>query len=288
MCRRKEHKEKTVSIRKIVKLVVFGVVGLLGFITLFSGFYVINPGERGVVVTLGQVAGNASKEGLGFKTPLISYVERVQVKQETWDVHAEAFSSDLQQVRIDLNVLYRIPEESVIAVVQKYAGNPFLSLVNPRIQEAIKEVTALETAVGIAQNREAVKTRALDLARKKVGDFLVIQDLVINNITLSKELEQAIEQKMVQQQEAAKAAFTKQKAEMDAQTAVVRAEGESKALAARAQGEAQAIKIRGDALKQNPNVIELMIAEKWNGVSPLVVGSGQGSNIILPLPERKQ
>ncbi len=273
---------------KIVRYSILGLVALFTFISLLQSFYVISPGERGVVVTLGQVANSVSKEGIGFKIPWISRVERVRVKQETWDVTAEAFSSDLQQVTVFLNVLYRIPEESAIGVVQKYSGNPFTSLVNPRIQEAIKEVTALETAVGIAQNREVVKSKALQLARTKVGTFLVIEDLVINNITLSKELEQAIEQKMVQQQEAAKAAFTKQKAEMDAQTAVVRAEGESKALAARAQGEAAAIEIRGKALKQNPGVIELQIAEKWNGVAPLVVGSSNGASILLPVQPKEQ
>jgi len=278
------------SSAKLITLLVGGFVGIvLLLITFFGGWYVVSPGERGVVVTLGKVSSTFSKEGFGLKVPWISHVERVTVKQQTHDLKAECFSSDLQQVSADLNVLFRIPEDSVIDMVQKYAGDPFTSLIAPRVQEAVKEVTALATAVEIAQTREIIKQKALALAKTKVGHLLYIEDIVINNIALSKELEQAIEQKMVQQQEAAKASFTKQKAEMDAQTAVVRAKGESDALAARAEGEAKAIKIRGDALKQNPNVIELMIAEKWNGVSPLVVGGGGsgGSNVLLPIQPSK-
>jgi len=51
-------------------------------------------------------------------------------------------------------------------------------------------------------------------------------------------------------------------------------------------GEAEAIRIRGSAIKENPVLIQLQIAEKWNGVSPLVVGAGQGANILLPVEKK--
>jgi prohibitin 2 len=112
----------------------------------------------------------------------------------------------------------------------------------------------------------------------KIGDILVIEDLVIQNINLSKELEAAIEAKMVQEQEAAKAKFIQQKAEIEANTAVIRA-----------KGEAQAIQVRGQALRNNPALIQLQIVEKWDGKAPLVVGGGgSGSNIILPLGKLSQ
>lgn len=258
--------------RKIFKLLV---VGLLIIVFSFGSFYIIEPGERGVLVTLGKVSDKASTEGLGFKTPLISSVIKISVKQKTEEVEASAFSQDLQTIKTNLKVLYRVPESSVIHIYQQYSGNPFDSLIAPRVQEAFKEVTATQSAEGIVKSRETIKAKTLDIARKKIGDILVVEDIVIENIDLSEELEKAIEQKMVQEQEAAKANFTKQKAEIDAQTAVIKA-----------QGEAEAIKKRGDAIRQNPGVIDLMIAEKWNGVSPLVVGSDKGANILLPINKK--
>jgi prohibitin 2 len=253
-----------------VKLGVLAATGLLALTLVFGSFYVIDPGQRGIVVTLGKVS-TVSAEGLGLKTPLLSDVVRVSVRQQTQGLEAQAFSSDLQQVNMSLKVLYRIPESSVVEIFQKYSGNPFDSLIAPRIQEALKEVTALESAEGIAKKRESVKARTLELARTKIGQILVIEDVVIENVALSNELEHAIEQKMVQEQEAAKAKFIKDKATIEAQTAVIKAEGEAKA-----------IKVRGDAIRQNPGVVQLMVAEKWNGVSPLVVG-GSNSNIMLPI-----
>jgi prohibitin 2 len=137
-------------------------------------------------------------------------------------------------------------------------------------------MTALQSAEQIVRRREEVKTKTLIAAREKVGNVLVIEDLVVENIALSKELEAAIEAKMVQEQEAAKSRFVQQKAQIEADTAIIKA-----------KGEAEAIRIRGEALRDTPGLIQLQIVEKWDGKSPLVVGGSggeqSGTNFILPL-----
>lgn len=265
------------KMKKIRNRVLMGLGALFGFVVLMGSFYVIDPGERGIVVTMGKVNSVASSEGLGFKTPFFSSVVRMSVRQQTEEVKAPAFSSDLQMLSTTVKVLYRIPETGVVEIYQKYSGNPFDSLIAPRVQEALKESTVGETAEGIVKKRETIKLKTLEAARKKIGTILVIEDIVIEDVKLSQELENAIEQKMVQEQEAAKAKFTKEKAEIDAQTAVIRADGE-----------AQAITKRGKAIRENPGVVDLMIAEKWNGISPLVVGGGSGTNIMLPLNSKSK
>jgi prohibitin 2 len=238
--------------------------------------YVVPPGTRGVKVSMGTVDPQPLQEGWGIKAPLITEIIPVSVKQQTHEIASDCFSSDLQQVRVTLKVLDRLPEASVVNVYREYAGDAFDSLVAPRVQEALKEVTALMSAEQIAKQREMVKTKTLALAREKVGKILTIEDLVIENIALSPELEHAIEQKMVQEQEAAKAKFIQQKAEIEAQTAIVRA-----------RGEAESIRIRGLALKETPRFIDLQVVEKWDGKSPLVVGQGSGASILLPMTEKK-
>jgi prohibitin 2 len=260
------------------KLALFGAAGFFALTLFLGSFYVINPGERGIVVTLGKVPAVFSGEGVGLKLPYFSDVVRISIRQETGALRADAFSSDLQQVGVNIKVLYRVPEASVVSIFQQYAGDPFTSLIAPRVQEALKEVTALESAEGIAKKRELVKAKTLELAKTKIGTILFIEDIVIEDISLSKELEDAIEAKMVQEQEAAKAKFTQQKAEIEAKTAVIRAEGEAKAIA-----------VRGSAIRANPGLVDLMIAEKWDGKSPLVVGSSKGgANILLPISTNKE
>jgi prohibitin 2 len=246
------------------------------FVLLLAGSqatYVIDPGFRGVRVTLGTVSPGYLKEGFGMKVPFVTSVEQVMIRQQTQEMKAECYSSDLQQVNATLQVLYRVPEDSVVKIFQEYAGAPFESLIAPRVQEALKEVTALHTAEMIVKTREDIKMRALEAAQRKVGtNFLVIVDVVIQDLTLSHELETAIEAKMVREQEAARARFAQEQAEIDAQTAIIKA-----------KGEAESITLRGEALKVNPVYIDLQIVEKWDGESPLVIG-GSGSGILMQMP----
>jgi prohibitin 2 len=249
------------------------LLAIFALLTILGDFFVIDPGERGVRVTLGSMSDKPLSPGVGLKWPWITSIQRVSVKQDTKEVLAECFSSDLQQITIKLKVLYLIPEASVVTVLRDYSGDPFEKLILPRVQEAVKEVTATQTAANIVKTREQIKITSLDGARKKVGRILTIQDLVIEDVKLSRELETAIEQKMVQQQEAEKSVYKQEQAETEAATAVIKA-----------KGEAEAIQIQGAALEKTPKLIELKMVEKWNGVTPQVVGSG--TNILLPMPPR--
>src|SRR5688572_16678261 len=257
----------------IAKLVGGALLILVIILAGFSSTYVVNPGYRGVQVTLGKVSPVPKPEGFGMKLPFLTRIHPVLIRQQAGKFDAECYSSDLQQVKIAVRVLYRIPEGKVVTLFRDFEGDPFISLVQPRVAEALKELTALRTSEVIVQKREEIKVGALDGARKKIQDLLALDDLVLEDISLTGELEKAIEAKMVQEQEAARARFAQQQAEVEANTAVIKA-----------KGEAESINLRGKALQENPSVIALQVVEQWDGVTPLVVGGGtDGANMLLPL-----
>ena len=256
----------------IARLVGIAILIFIVVLMASSGTYVVHPGFRGVEVVMGKVSPAFKSEGFGLKMPLTTAIHPVSIRQQTAEDKAECYSADLQQIVVELRVLFRVPEASVVKLFQGYEGDVFQSLVAPRVQEALKEVAALQSAEQIVKNRELIKTKALEIARKKVGSLLVIEDIVIQNIALTKELERAIEQKMVQEQEAAKAKFLQQRAQIDADTAVIKA-----------KGEAESIKIRGQALKENPAFVDLQIVDRWDGMPPLVIGGGE--NVVMTLSE---
>ncbi len=259
----------------IAKLIGTGLLIFCGIIMAFSGTYVVKPGYRGVQVTLGEVAQTFKPEGFGLKAPFITAINQISIRQQTAEDKAECYSADLQQITVDLKVLFRIPEASVVKLFQDYYGSPFVSLIAPRVQEALKEVAALQSAEQIVKNREQIKTRSLEIARRKLGTLLVIEDIVIQNIALTKELEHAIEAKMVQEQEASKSKYFQQRVQIEADTAVIRA-----------KGEAESIMIRGDALKKNPAFVELQIVDKWDGITPAIIGGGDKVMLTLQDLER--
>jgi prohibitin 2 len=254
--------------------IAIGVAIFVLVIVLASSSYVVEPGTRGIKVTLGKADSVFLPEGFGYKTPFITSIVDINVRQQTKSVSAACFSSDLQQVVLDLRVLYRVPDAAVVEIFKQYAGDPFDSLIAPRVQEALKEVTALETAEQIVKHREAVKQKALAAARLKIGAILRVEDIVIRDIHLSAELEHAIEAKMVAEQQAAQARFTQVQTQVEAETAIISA-----------KGEAEAIKVRGDALRMSPVFLRLKLVERWNGKSPLVVpaDASGGAGLLLPL-----
>jgi prohibitin 2 len=258
-----------------VRWIGIGLLIVVLAVMASTATYIVQPGTRGIKVTLGKTAPGFLSEGFGLKAPFISSIVNVNVRQQTQRVTAACFSSDMQQVAVDLRVLYRVPEQSVVEIYQQFAGDPFDSLIAPRIQEALKEVTAMLTAEQIVKSREQVKQKALAAARVKIGHILHVEDIVLRDIQLSSELERAIEAKMVAEQQAAQARFTQVQTQVEAETAVISA-----------RGQADAIKVRGEALRLNPVFLRLKLVERWNGKSPLVVPADQntsGAGLLLPL-----
>jgi len=259
--------------KTVLSLIIGAVVIFVLILAASSSTYVVEPGHRGVEVTLGKVSPAFKPEGFGMKLPFVTRIEPLLIRQQTAKMVADCFSSDLQQVKIDVRVLFRVPQASVVPIFRDYDGDAFQALIKPRVAEALNEITATRTAELIVQKREEVKSQGLASARRKLGDVLVIEDLVLEDINLTNALENAIEAKMVQEQEAARARFAQQQAQVEASTAVIKA-----------KGEAESIMLRGKALRENPSVLELQVIERWDGITPLVVGPGAtGANMMLPL-----
>ena len=258
------------SSRNVARLRGVGILIFVIILMATSGTYMVPPGYRGVEVTMGRVTPVPKAGGFGFKIPMVTHVELVSVRQETHEDEAQCYSSDLQQIHIELRVLYAIPEGSVVKLYQTYDGDPYESLVAPRVHEALKEVAALQSAEQIVKAREQIKSKALALAQDKVGGLILLKDIVIQNIRLTKELEHAIEAKMVQEQEAQRSKYLQQRAQIDADTSVIKA-----------RGEAESIRSRGEALRENPAYLDLQIVDRWDGIAPLIIGGRD--QFVLPL-----
>lgn len=249
------------------------VVVVLVALMAFGAYHIVPPGYRGISVTLGKVATSQLPEGLTFKLPVMQTIYDFPIKQLRADGKAESFSSDLQNITVSFAVLYRIPETQVVSLFREYKGEPYYALIEPRIQEAIKQVAAVYRAENLVKNREQVKEAVLKTLRSSIGDLINIADLLITNIDLSDQLEQAIEQKVVREQEALAKQFELEREKKEAEITIVKAEAE-----------ARAVQIKGEALKTSPEVIQFEIARKWDGKAPLSVAVGQGgANVLLPL-----
>jgi len=274
-------REITVSPRGVAALIGGAVLIFIIVIAASQATEVVEPGHRGVRVTLGKVSLTFEREGFLVKAPFITMIHQISIRQQTEELRTECYSSDLQQVKAVVRILYRVPESSVVALFQEYSGEPFPSLIAPRVVEALKEVASTQSAEMLVQNRETIKLETLNATRRKIGEsrgagpLVTIEDITLSDLVLSPELNTAIEQKMTQRQEAERAKFVQQQAEIEAETAIIKG-----------RGEAEAIQIRGRALRENPAFIRLQIVEKWDGISPVVVGGqGEAANVMVPMAD---
>ena len=70
--------------------------------------------------------------------------------------------------------------------------------------------------------------------------------------------------------------------EVEARQHAAQAEGVAAANIAQANGEAKAIKIINEALSTNPQYLEWLKTQQWDGKLPLVVGEGGTPFISIP------
>jgi len=210
--------------------------------------------------------------------PVISSVVQVPVKQITKQTQAVCFSSDLQTITLALSVLYRIPDSKVVGLFQQYNGDPYDTLVEPRIQEAVKKEVSLYAAEDIVKKRDKIKSIVLPNVKSTVEGLLIITDVIITNVDLTDAMEKSIENKQIKQQEALAKVYELQKAEKEAEIAI-----------AAARGEAEAIRLKSEAIQKSPAVIQLEIIKKWDGKAPTYISTnGGGANILLPVQKEAQ
>ena len=277
---RRDPKVITLAPKTLFALIGGAVLIFVLIVSATSMTTVVQPGFRGIRVTLGKVSPTFEGEGLKFKAPFITEIVQLSVRQQTEELSTECYSSDLQQVRATMRILYRVPENAIVPLFRDYEGAEYQALIAPRVVEALKEAASAQSAELIVQNRETIKLQTLEATRKKIGELteggpvVFIEDITLSDLTPSAELNAAIEQKMTQREEAERARFVQRQAEIEAQTVIIKA-----------KGDAESIDIRGRALRESPAFLKLQIVERWDGTSPLVIGgdSGTGANVLMPL-----
>jgi regulator of protease activity HflC (stomatin/prohibitin superfamily) len=267
--------------------IIAGLIVALGLFLLTSSFVVVNSGHVGVVRTLGAVQPEPLKEGFHFKKPFLDQVEEIDIRLRKTENQASAASKDLQVVSTRVAVQYSLNGPVVPLTYQKIGRREIVetTLVDPAIMESVKAVTAEYTAEHLITRRAEVKSRIQSavesfinetLAQKEVVGALSIANVAITDFDFSAEFNHAIEDKVRAEQEALQAKNEKLRrvtqAEAAAAERTLAADAEAYQIEVASKARADAIRREAEALKDNPALIQLRIAEKWDGRLPQVSG----------------
>lgn len=286
---------------RIISVVIASLGGVFALTILLGSWYTVDERERGVILRNGAVVGEA-EPGLHFKVPLIDHV--VDVSIETQSIQYEklqAYSRDQQDADIKLSVIYRVPSSDVGDLYSRFGGSERMveRVITPKVMEQVKNVFGGYNAVTAIQERGRLNAdiaAAVHSGIKSLNAPVVIEAVQIENIDFSDAYERSIEQRMLAEvevqrlrqnaerekvqadivvtQATAQANAVRQSAQANSEAIKLRGEADSTVIRLKGEAEATAIKARAAALGENPQLIALTQAERWNGVLPTTMLPG--------------
>jgi regulator of protease activity HflC (stomatin/prohibitin superfamily) len=274
---------KMTEARLIGKVVAALIVGLIVLVVLGGSFYTIDAGERGVILRNGKVVGTA-EPGLSFKLPIVDSVREITVQTQA-RVYEKlmVYSRDQQSAELYISVNYRLPADQVETIYTEYGGKDgvMTRLLDRQVPEEVKNVFGRFNAVTAIQERERLSKEVQEaIQRATTNPVLIVESVQIENIDFSEAYEQSIEQRMLAEVEVQKVQQNAQREKVQAEILVIQAKAEADAKKLQGDAEAHAINARGKALRDNPSLVELVQAEKWNGVLPTTMVPGSAVPFI--------
>jgi len=277
------------SPRIIKKIIVSGVLALTALIVVFKSYVSVDTGTVAVVKLFGAVENNALPEGFHFIKPFVTDVVVVPVAMQTTTAEATAASKDLQGVHTTVTVQWAINATSAPRMCQTFGYGEGVwtnGIISPAMQEVVKAVSARYTAEQLVTQRHDAKL-AIEQGlgefvqktlkeRGAVGAIRIV-NVAITNFSFSKEFDQSIEAKVKAEQDSLRAKNEKEKRITEAEAAAKEATLAADALAYKIEQESKArsaaIERESKALEANPNLIQLRIAERWDGKLPTYTGN---------------
>jgi regulator of protease activity HflC (stomatin/prohibitin superfamily) len=214
-----------------ILLAVFGV--------LSASFVQVGTGEVGVQVLFGNVQNNTLSSGLHMVNPLVE-VKHMDIKTQNYTMSAvrtegaqegddaiRVLTADGLEVIIDMTVLYKVIPSSAPNILRETGIDYTDKIVRPLTRTKVRDNAVYYDAVSLfSTKRDEFQNRIMksieDEFRKR---GLLLEQLLIRNITLPQAVKTSIEQKISAEQDAQKMQFVLQKERQEADRKRVEAQG---------------------------------------------------------------
>jgi len=220
------------------------IAQLAGVIILIAGILIkstvmIDAGQIGVKVLFGKVQNEVLGSGLHLINPLVE-VRSLDVKTQnytmsgsndegakTGDDAIRVLTADGLEVTIDLTVLYKLLPSEAPKLVRETGVDYTDKIVRPLTRTKIRDNAVYYDAIALySSKRDEFQSRifkSIEDDFKKRG--LVLEQLLVRNITLPQSVKATIEQKINAEQDAQKMQFVLLKEKQEAERKRVEAQG---------------------------------------------------------------
>ena len=271
----------------------YTIVNIAGVLLIIAGLgssvvKQIEAGQAGVQTLFGKVNYNILESGLNLVNPLVE-VTMFDVKTQNYTmsgVHDEGdrggddairvLSADGLEVIIDLTVLYRVLPSEAPRILKEIGTDYRNTIVRPITRTKIRDNAVYYDAIALySSKRDEFQARIFKGIEKDFKERgLVLEQLLIRNITLPQSVKVTIESKINAEQDAQKMQFVLQKEKQEAERKRVEA-----------QGIADYQKIINTGLSEQQLQYEMIKANKEIALSPnakiIIMGNSKNMPLIL-------
>lgn len=206
-----------------------------------SFYTIVEAGTVEIKKTFGYVAPDVFYPGFNLKNPLTETIWfDTRTRQYTMSFLASnsttgvvdpisALTKEGLSIDVDLTVLYHLVPEKAPEVYQTIGVNYESQIIRPLIRSTVRDVIALYEAKDVYSEKrpsvtEDIFTRLSEELDKR---GLVLENILIRDVQLPKELQASIETKLTAEQEAQKYDFILQTEQKEAERKKIEAEGQA-------------------------------------------------------------
>lgn len=263
-----ELKQRFLGANKIKFIVPAVIVLIIAFI-IMDGLVSVPAGHIGVIFDQGRgVIEDELDEGLHLKIPFWQQASIMDARTQEYtmsiaegegEVHnddsIESRSKDGQVIWVDATILYHIDKTEADNIKRELGTkNEYnTKIVRPRAREILRGVVARYNALDLVSELrvEMVDVMNKDLTEAYAKHNIILEEVVLRNVTYSVDFANAVEQKEVARQQIKTAEYQKQQATELKEKKIIEA-----------QADAESIRLKGEALRSNPEVIQLEFVNK--------------------------
>lgn len=255
------------------RALLLGGLVLAGWL-LFESVRVVPAGFVGVAFNNFSGSLNTMQEGVHLVIPgmqrLTLYDARLQEVTLAHNVQdgdegaINARSKEGLDITADVTVQFRINREQAAILHKQLGANYLKTVIRPQVRSKVRDAIGQFNAADlISTKRQEVEAKVTDALKTEFSrNNLILDSVLLRELKIPASVAQAIEQKQTAEQQVAVEKNRLQQANIAAQRTVVEAEAQAKASVAKAKGEAEALSLRGKALRENPQLVQLTVAEK--------------------------
>ncbi len=250
------------------------ILSLLNCASLYTD---IPLGHKGILWD----SANRKKETLepGRYNIAFSPFKRIDIYDTRWqsykENHVEVITQDDLHIDVVASIIIRPDPTKIQEIHSEVGSNYYKTIVQSEFRTAIRNILSAYPYIQIAKKSPDIERDITEAVANKVrSKYIQVDDVNIDDINLSREILEKIEEKLKRQQEAEAMKFIKRKAEEEAEisriqaqketeTELIRAKNEDKIARMRAKREAEEELIKAEARAKSQKLINSTISENY-------------------------